>query len=139
MSPMEPRAAGQVRPNRWARAARPAVFFAMPLLGVANQYCAERVARALPAEPIRWSWLALELRSPWLHAWVGLEILTFTAWMVVLAELSLSAAFPMTALGYVLVMALGWGVLHERLVTLDLFGGALILAGVWLLGREPRS
>jgi multidrug transporter EmrE-like cation transporter len=118
-----------------ARAARPAALFAMPLLGLVNQYCAERVAHALLGMPFGLNWFAVAVRSPWMQAWAALEVVTLAAWMIVLAELSLSAAFPMTAIGYVLVIGLGWTVLHEPISVLQLAGGAAILAGVWLLGQ----
>lgn len=122
------------RPTRLARAARPMVWVAMPLLGVANQYCAERVAHGLGERPFGLGWLAAVTGLPWMWAWAGLELLTLVTWMIVLAELSLSAAFPMTAIGYVLVMGLGWTVFHEPLSLLQVLGGGAILGGVWLLG-----
>jgi len=80
------------------------------------------------------------LHSPWLQAWVGLEVVTLLVWMMVLAKLSLSAAFPMTAVGYVLVIAMGWTVLGEPASLLQALGGAAILAGVWLLDQaEARA
>jgi drug/metabolite transporter (DMT)-like permease len=54
---------------------------------------------------------------------------------VVLSNLTLSAAFPMTALGYVLVIGMGWTLLGEPVTLAELIGGAAILAGVWLLGE----
>jgi drug/metabolite transporter (DMT)-like permease len=41
----------------------------------------------------------------------------------------------MTAVGYVLVIGMGWTVLGEPISLLQLIGGAAILAGVWLLGQ----
>jgi len=126
--------------SRFGRAARPAAWVAMPLLSVANQYCAERLAHALGGDPPSWGWFAAALHSPWLQAWVGLEVVTLLVWMMVLAKLSLSAAFPMTAVGYVLVIAMGWTVLGEPASLLQALGGASILAGVWLLDQaEARA
>jgi drug/metabolite transporter (DMT)-like permease len=111
----------------------------MPLLGVLNQYCAERVAHGLLGVAFGLPWFVVAAGSPWLWLWVGLEILTLAAWMIVLAELTLSAAFPMTALGYVLVIAMSWFVLHEPLSALQLVGGAAILTGVRLLGHDEAT
>jgi multidrug transporter EmrE-like cation transporter len=123
-----------------ARAARPLVWLAMPLMAVANQYLAMRTAQALEGQPLGAAWLLHALCSPWTQAWIGCEVVTFGIWMVVLSDLSLSAAFPMTALGYVLVMALGWTVFHEPVTAVELIGGSAILAGVWLLGDgEARA
>jgi drug/metabolite transporter (DMT)-like permease len=41
----------------------------------------------------------------------------------------------MTALGYVLVIGMGWTLLGEPVTLAELIGGAAILAGVWLLGE----
>lgn len=117
-----------------ARAARPLVWLAMPLLAVVNQYLAVRTARALSGQAFGLAWLGRALGSSWVQAWIGCEALTFAAWMVILSDLTLSAAFPMTALGYVLVIGLGWTVLGEPVTLAEVVGGGAILAGVWLLG-----
>jgi drug/metabolite transporter (DMT)-like permease len=117
-----------------ARATRPLLWLAMPAMAVVNQYLAERTAQALIGRPFGLGWLGAAVRSPWVQAWVGCEIVTFAAWMVVLSNLSLSAAFPMTALGYVLVISMGWTLLGEPITWAEIVGGAAILAGVWLLG-----
>lgn len=121
-----------------ARWARPLVWVAMPLLGLVNQYCAEQVAHLVRTAPFGPAWFALAASSPWLWGWVVLELATLAIWMVVLSELKVSEAFPMTALGYMLVIGLGWTVLREPVTPLQLVGGAAILAGVWLLG-EPQQ
>lgn len=117
-----------------ARAARPLVWLAMPLTALVNQYLAERTAQALVGRTLGLAWLEAAIRSPWVQAWIGCELVTFAVWMVVLANLSLSAAFPMTALGYVLVIGMGWTMFHEPVTLAELVGGAAILTGVWLLG-----
>lgn len=118
-----------------ARVSRPLVWLAMPLTALVNQYLAERTAQALLGRPFGLGWLAAAIRSPWVQAWIGCEIVTFAVWMVVLANLTLSAAFPMTALGYVLVIGMGWTLFHEPVTLAELVGGTAILAGVWLLGE----
>lgn len=118
-----------------ARAARPLVWLAMPVMSVINQYLAVRTAQAMAGVPLGLGWLAAAIRSPWVQTWIGCEVITFAAWMVVLSNLTLSAAFPMTALGYVLVIGMGWTVLGEPVTLAEILGGAAILAGVWLLGE----
>jgi drug/metabolite transporter (DMT)-like permease len=118
-----------------ARAAKPLVWLAMPLMALVNQYLAERTAQALIRLPFGFGWLAAAIGSPWVQAWIGCEIVTLAVWMVVLSNLSLSAAFPMTALGYLLVIGMGWTLLSEPVTLAELIGGAAILAGVWLLGE----
>ena len=122
-----------------ARAARPLVWLAMPLMALLNQYLAERTAHALLGQAIGLSWLETAIRSVWVQAWIGSEVVTFAAWMVVISSLKLSAAFPMTALGYVLVIGMGWTLFHEPVTVAELVGGAAILAGVWLLGEGETA
>jgi multidrug transporter EmrE-like cation transporter len=122
-----------------ARAARPLVWLAMPLMAVVNQYLAERTAHALMGRAFGLGWLAAAIRIPWVQAWIGCEIVTFAVWMIVLSNLSLSAAFPMTALGYVLVIGMGWTVLGEPVTIAEIVGGAAILAGVWLLSEGEQK
>lgn len=121
-----------------ARAARPLVWLAMPAMGVLNQYLAERTAKALLGIPFGLSWLAAAIRSPWVEAWIGCEIVTLAVWMIVLSNLTLSAAFPMTAVGYVLVLGLGWTLFGEPVTIAELAGSAAILAGVWLMGENEE-
>jgi len=121
-----------------SRLIRPLVLVAMPVLGVVNQYCAERTAQAMLGQALGLGWLGHALAVPWVWAWIGFEILTLAAWTVVLSELSLSAAFPMTALGYAFVIALGWTAFHEPITALQVVGAAAILVGVWLLGDEAK-
>lgn len=121
------------------RAARPLLWIAMPAMGLVNQYLAVRTARAMAGEPLGLHWLAAAIRTPWVDAWIGCELFTLAVWMIVLSNLTLSAAFPMTALGYVLVIGLGWTTLGEPVTLAELAGGGLILAGVWLLGDEGKT
>ena len=124
-------------PSRSARAAKPLLLLAMPLLGLANQYLAVRTAKALMGAPFGLGWVSRAAHTPWAPAWVALEVLTLGIWMTVLSELSLSAAFPMTALGYILVVGMGWTLLGEPVTLLETVGGAAILLGVWLIGDGP--
>lgn len=121
------------------RAARPLLWLAMPTMGLVNQYLAVRTAKAMTGEPLGLHWLMAAIRTPWVDAWIGCELFTLAVWMIVLSNLSLSAAFPMTALGYILVIGLGWTALGEPVTLAELAGGALILAGVWLLGDEEKG
>jgi multidrug transporter EmrE-like cation transporter len=59
--------------------------------------------------------------------------------MIVLAEMPLSAAFPLSAISYVLIIAAGVLVFHEHLNALQILGGGAILAGVWMIGRSQTE
>jgi drug/metabolite transporter (DMT)-like permease len=104
-----------------------------------NQYLAEKVAHVLMGRAFGLSWLESAVRSPFAQAWAGLEVITLGVWMVVLYELELSAAFPMTAVGYLLVIGMGWTLFGEPVTASQLAGSLAILVGVWLLGDQEAE
>ena len=63
------------------------------------------------------------LHASWLPVMVISDIGGFVAWMYVLREMKLSAAYPMSAISYVVVIG----------------GSLLIMAGVYLIGRTDNS
>ncbi|WP_304217443.1 hypothetical protein [Phenylobacterium aquaticum] len=123
----------------FVKVARGLVWLAMPLLGLGNQYLAERTAHALLGLSFGWGWLAAAIHSPFVQAWAGLEVVTLAVWMLVLTHLKLSAAFPMTAIGYMLVIGMGWTLFGEPVTASQVAGSMAILLGVWLLGDEEAE
>ena len=112
----------------------------LPVLGLGFQVAAKETAQALKHTAFGFDWLLLLLRQPWAAALLGLEIASFAAWMFVLSRMRLSAAFPLTALGYVLIIGVSWTVFDEPVTGLQIVGGAVIMAGVWLIGRgDPQA
>ena len=77
---------------------------------------------------------AVSLPGVWLAAlgYVG----TFFVWMVILKDMPLSRAFPMTGLAYVTVPLLAWLVLGESIDLTRACGIGLIVAGVVALGGD---
>lgn len=113
-----------------------AAFATVPFLGLAYQFCAERTAGVMAGLPLNLAWFARAASEPWARGLVVLEIASFAAWMYVLSEAELSAAFPLTAISYVLVIGLGWVGFHEAISLPQVLGAGAILAGVWLLRPE---
>jgi len=124
-----------------ARWAKRLLFLALPLLGLAYQVTAKETAQVMSGVPFGGRWLLKVLSVPWAQTLIGLEIVSFCAWMVVLSEIKLSEAFPLSALSYVLVVAASWTLFHEPASLLQVLGGGAILAGVRLMGRsgEPAQ
>jgi drug/metabolite transporter (DMT)-like permease len=60
----------------------------------------------------------------------------FVAWMYVLRNMQLSAAFPISAISYVIVMLTSWLVFREAASVSQIGGSLLIIAGVCLIGRS---
>jgi drug/metabolite transporter (DMT)-like permease len=109
---------------------------ALPLLTLAYQICAKQAARALASTPFGPAWFDMLVHNPWAQALLGFEVVSFVAWMTVLAEMKLGAAFSLSALSYVLVILASWTLFHEPADVMQVLGGAAILAGVWLIGSD---
>lgn len=75
------------------------------------------------------------VRNPWLWAALGASAGGIGCWLLTLRRLPLSAAYPWTALIYVLTPLAGAGLFAETLSGRYAFGMVLILAGVVLTSR----
>lgn len=112
------------------------LWVVLPPLALGYQIAAEETARGLMGAGFGAVWFtkfAALTSTRWL---VAFEIASFVAWMIVLNSLKLSQAFPGSALSYVFVILVSWLVYHEHASLMQIVGGALILAGIWLLGRS---
>ena len=107
----------------------------LPVLGLGYQVAAKETAMALAHTAFGLGWFAHLFSQPWMAMLIVCEIASFAAWMTVLARMRLSAAFPLTALGYVLIIGVSWVVFHEPASIPQIIGGTVILSGVWLIGR----
>jgi predicted N-acyltransferase/multidrug transporter EmrE-like cation transporter len=134
-----PPAPSPAPPTLRARWARRLLFLALPLLGLAYQISAKKTAEAMTGVSFGLGWLLKALVLPWGQALIAMEILAFAVWMVVLSEIKLSEAFPLSALSYALVVVASWTVFHEPASLLQALGGAAILLGVWLMGRSSEA
>jgi multidrug transporter EmrE-like cation transporter len=67
---------------------------------------------------------------------LGLYGVSALVWTVVLGKLELSLAYPMVAMGYVLIVFLSWWLLDEPVNASRLLGLALICGGVILISRS---
>ena len=112
----------------------------LPLLATGYQIAAKSLADgarlgAAAAAPL----LAL-LVHPMFLLLIGCETASFAVWIYVLARMPLSEAFPMSALGYVFVIAASHFVFHEPVGATQLVGSAAIMTGAWLIGSgAPRG
>lgn len=127
------------RRPRARKAALWALLGALPLLQTAYQVCAKEAANAMAAIPFGPEWLDALAHSPWALALLALEVAGFAAWMVVLAEMKLSAAFSLSAISYIMVVVTGWLWFDEPATATQVIGGALILGGVWVIGRDAEQ
>jgi drug/metabolite transporter (DMT)-like permease len=118
----------------------PMVLFAiLPLLTLGYQIAAKSSAAHLADMRFDAAWLLAAARLPSVQILLVCEVASFVAWMIVLAEMPLSAAFPLSAVSYVLIIAASAVVFHEPVGLLQVVGSLAILAGVWLIGRGGRE
>ena len=128
----EPPSAGRRRLALWA------LCCALPLLSVSYQVVAKETAQILAQTPFGLAWIVHLIRLPWAQLLLVIEIASFAAWMTALSQMKLSAAFPMSAVTYVLVIVTSWTLFREPASVLQVIGGTIILAGIWMIGRsEP--
>lgn len=57
-------------------------------------------------------------------------------WLLVLARIDLSLAYPFVGLGFIVTMVLGWSMLDEPVGFARLTGTLLVASGVWLLSTS---
>lgn len=79
------------------------------------------------------------LSSPWFMAAIVAEIACFLIWMTVLSELDLSKAFPLSALSYILIMAVAFFAFGEPIRPLSAIGTLLILGGLWCIATASEQ
>lgn len=61
--------------------------------------------------------------------------LSAALWLIVLTRADLSYAYPMLAMGYILVVGLSRVILQEAVTPARFMGTIVIAAGVWLISR----
>ncbi|MDB5686348.1 MAG: permease of the drug/metabolite transporter superfamily [Rhizorhabdus sp.] len=111
-------------------------WVALPISVSAYQILAKSIAdHALHATtwPI---WLWHIATSPVFLLLVAAEIGSFGLWMYILARVRLSAAFPLSAGSYIIVLIASWTMFGETGNIVDIMGIAAILAGIYFIGRS---
>lgn len=115
------------------------------LANVAMTSLAQIVLKAGMSAPDVVRALAGGLRLPalvtvFLHPWViiGLALYAGAAvvWLLVLAKVDVSLAYPFVGLGFVVTMVLAWAFMGETVTATRIAGTVLIMAGVVVLARS---
>ncbi len=79
------------------------------------------------------------LGTPWLYVAIVCYVGAFLAWMTILRQSTLSAAFTTSALVFVAVMISSWLVFGEYIGALQLVGSGVIVAGILMLGADDAG
>jgi len=75
------------------------------------------------------------ISNPFVFGGIASYGIGFIAYLFALTKLDQSFAYPMFALGYVLVPVFNWVVMHEPFSLTRLIGIFIVLAGVTLISR----
>lgn len=110
------------------------LWVVIPLLTTINQACIKFLAERMHDVNFGPEWLVQALQSPWTAAILVCEIASFVLWLTILADTSISKATPITAIAYLLILGISWGLFHEPVLPLQIVGSVFILGGVWLIG-----
>jgi drug/metabolite transporter (DMT)-like permease len=122
----------------WSKWALVPLMITQPLCVAAYQYLAKALGNGLGQGDALT--LALHLAtSPLSWTLIGVEIIGLLAWLAILNRLDLARAFPLTAISYCLVIAIGIFGFHERVDLATVGGSVLILAGIGLLAQGERG
>jgi drug/metabolite transporter (DMT)-like permease len=106
------------------------------LADTAVQIVFKMAGDSLGSGALDFAWAVAALGSPLVWLAVALYFAVFILWMMVLQDMEISRAFPLQALTYVTVPAIGVLFFHESLDWQRTFGIAFILYGVLLIGRR---
>lgn len=90
---------------------------------------------------------ALSRSTPWDIAWVvvtnpqvltglGLYGLGAAVWLLVLARVDVSLAYPFVGIGFIVTMLFGWALLSEPVGVGRVVGTLLVVTGVWLVSTS---
>ena len=72
-------------------------------------------------------------KTPWI--WLGIiSVLSgLFIWLIVLAQVDLSVAYPFDSLQYILVLPVSFLIFREHVDVRKLLGAGLIILGIWLV------
>ena len=74
--------------------------------------------------------------NPFILAGMTLYVTAMLIWLYVLKNVEVSYAYPFTALGFVMVMAISYFFLAEQVTLLRIAGIGLIVAGIFLISKS---
>ncbi len=86
-----------------------------------------------------WQWLAAVAVNPGIIAAIACYIGAFFVWMLILRRSSLSLAFPLSSLVFVVVLLGSWLGLGEHISFLHWVGVVVIIGGIALLAEGEEN
>ena len=83
--------------------------------------------------------IASRLLNPPIIAGLGCYALSVVVWILALARVEVSVAYPMLSIGYVVNAVAAWWLFGENLSGARIAGIGIILVGVWLVARSSSG
>ena len=74
--------------------------------------------------------------NPWVLGGLALYFLSAVVWLLVLARVDVSIAYPLVGIGFVVTMFLAWMFHGEPITLAKVVGTSLIALGVFVLARH---
>ncbi|MCS4246835.1 MULTISPECIES: EamA family transporter [unclassified Pseudomonas] len=129
------------RPSGWLHGRLGTVVLWALLIGFesAGQLFTKVAGDQLGQMDFNWQWLADVARNPGILAAIGSYIGAFFVWMLILRRSSLSLAFPLSSLVFVVVLLGSWLGLGEHISLLHWVGVAVIIGGIALLAEGEEN
>ncbi|MBF0489584.1 MAG: EamA family transporter [Candidatus Omnitrophica bacterium] len=72
-------------------------------------------------------------KTPWIWAGIVSVMLGLSIWLVVLAQVDLSVAYPFDSLQYIIIFMASFFIFKEYLDARKLLGSGLIILGIWMV------
>ena len=84
----------------------------------------------------RWGEAAWQVATnPWVMLGLSMYFLSALVWLMVLARVQVSFAYPFVGIGFILTMLMGWLVMGDAMSMQRVVGTLLIAGGVVLIAR----
>jgi drug/metabolite transporter (DMT)-like permease len=116
------------------------LFAVLTIIAVAGQLLMRRATSEIGGSPTDWHslprFVGQVALSPWIYAALGLQVLGYVLWLVIVAREKLGVAAATIGAGFYVLMALSaWLIYGEALSPLQWIGIALVTCGVVCIGQ----
>lgn len=116
----------------------PLWWLAIPVLTVLIQFANKMIAVRTAGIPFGPLWFEQVLRSPWTALMILEQAISLFLWLRILSTVQVSKALPLTAVSYILIIAMSYVLLGETIKVAEIGGTVLILAGVAMIASGER-
>ncbi len=122
------------------RSADLALILTGVLLNAVAQMLLKAGSRAIAGVPLAlgnaWTLAERVAVNPPILGGIACYVVSVLVWILALARVDVSVAYPMLSVGYVVNAVTAWLLFGEQLGTARLAGIGIIIVGVWLVARS---